>query len=190
MDMTMLTEFKILTVLIGGIAGLYLIGALAWSIAYPDRRIWPPKKATTGIKVRVWAATIAIFSATFLLGISDWNSMDWPAEIRWGVGLSLIVTGNLTVWIGVMKIGFAATSGEVAELETDGLYSYSRNPQYVADMAILVGWAILSASSWAALVAAVGVLTLAVAPFAEEPWLEENYGKRFRVYKGRVRRYI
>jgi len=190
MDTIMLIEIKILTVLIGGIAGLYLIGALAWSIAYPDRRIWPPKKATTGIKVRVWAATIAIFSATFLLGIFDWNSMGWSTEIRWGVGLSLIVAGNLIVWAGVMKIGFAATSGEVAELKTDGLYRYSRNPQYVADMAILIGWAVLSASGWAAFVAAVGVLTLAMAPFAEEPWLEETYGEQFTDYKNRVRRYI
>jgi len=70
------------------------------------------------------------------------------------------------------------------------LHRYSRNPQYMADMAILVGWAVLSASGWAAFIAAVGVLTLAVAPFAEEPWLEENYGERFRVYQSCVRRYI
>lgn len=190
MDMTMRTEIEILSILIGVIAGLYLIGALAWSIAYPERRIWPPKEATTGIKIRVWSATIAIFSATFLLGISSWNNMGWPAEIRWGVGLFLIIAGNLAVWIGVMKIGFAATSGEVAELKTDGLYRYSRNPQYVADMAILIGWAVLSASGWAAFVAAVGVLTLAMAPFAEEPWLEENYGQAFTNYKSHVRRYI
>lgn len=190
MDTTMLTEIKILTVLIGGIAGLYLIGTLAWSIAYPEHRIWPPKKATKSIKIRVWAATIAIFLATFVLGISEWNSMGWPAAIRWGVGISLIVAGNLIVWAGVMKIGFAATSGEVAELKTDGLYRYSRNPQYMADMAILIGWAVLSASGWAAFIAAFGVLALAMAPFAEEPWLEENYGQQFRHYKNRVRRYI
>ena len=186
----MLTEIEILSILIGGIAGLYLIGALAWSIACPERRIWPPKKATMGIKIRVWTATIAIFSATFLLGISGWNSLGWPAEFRWGVGLTLMVLGNLAVWAGVMKIGFAATSGEITELKTDGLYRYSRNPQYVADMAILIGWAFLSASGWAAFIATVGVLTLALAPFAEEPWLEKNYCQQFRIYKSRVRRYI
>ena len=190
MDMAMLTEIEKLSILIGGITGLYLIGALVWSIVYPARRIWPPKEATKGIKIRVWAATIAIFSATFLLGISDWNSLGWPAEIRWGVGLMLIILGNIVVWAGVMKIGLAATSGEVAELKTDGQYRYSRNPQYMADMAILVGWAVLSASGWAAFIAAVGVLTLALAPFAEEPWLEESYGQQFRNYENDVRRYI
>lgn len=190
MDVIMLTEIEELSILIGGIAGFYLIGALVWSIVHPERRVWPPKEATKGIKIRVWAATVAVFSATFVLGISNWNSMDWPAEIRWGVGLMLIIVGNIVVWAGVVKIGFAATSGEVSELQTDGLYRYSRNPQYVADMAILVGWAVLSASGWAALVAAVGILTLAIAPFAEEPWLEENYGELFRSYKSCVRRYI
>lgn len=92
--------------------------------------------------------------------------------------------------MGVRKIGFGATSGEVAELKTDGLYRYSRNPQYVADMAILTGWAMLSASGWAACIAAVGVMVLAVAPLAEEPWLEDTYGADYRTYKTKVRRYI
>lgn len=92
--------------------------------------------------------------------------------------------------MGVRKIGHGATSGEVAELKTDGHYRYSRNPQYVADMAILIGWAILSASGWAAIIAAVGVLVLASAPLAEEPWLEDTYGADYRTYKSKVPRYI
>lgn len=48
--------------------------------------------------------------------------------------------------MGVRKIGFGATSGEVAELKTEGLYRYYRYPEYVADMAILPGWAVRSAS--------------------------------------------
>lgn len=186
----MLTNIEIISVLAGGIAGLYLLGAFAWSIAFPDRRVWPPKKATMRIKLRVWIATIAIFGSTLLLGISNWNSFGWPAPMRWGLGVPLIIAGNFIVWIGVRKIGFGATSGEVAALKTDGLYRYSRNPQYVADMTILVGWAVLSASGWAILVAGIGVVVLASAPFAEEPWLIENYGDRFREYKARVRRYI
>lgn len=92
--------------------------------------------------------------------------------------------------MGVRKIGFGATSGEVAELKTDELYGYSRNPQYVADMAILIGWAMLSASGWAAVVAGLGVIVLAVAPLAEEPWLENVYGAQYRRYKTRVRRFV
>lgn len=188
--MTMLTDIETGAVVTGGLAGLYLLGAFAWSIAFPDRRVWPPKEATTGIKMRVWVATIAIFGATFLLGIVNWNSFGWPVSIRWGVGVPLILAGNAIVWIGVREIGFGATSGEVVELKTDGLYGYSRNPQYVADMAILLGWAVLSASGWTSVIAGIGVIVLAVAPIAEEPWLEANYGNQYRYYKERVRRYL
>lgn len=84
--------------------------------------------------------------------------------------------------MGVRKIGFGATSGEVAELKTDDLYRYSRNPQYVADMVILLGWALLSASGWAVYVAGIGVAVLTAAPLSEEPWLETNYGDQFRLW--------
>lgn len=186
----MLNSLEIVSVLIGSVAGSYLLGAFAWSIAFPDRRVWPPKEATTGIKFRVWLATIAIFGATFVLGVVNWNSFGWSAPVRWSVGVPLILMGNLVVWMGVRKIGFGATSGEVAELKTDGPYRYSRNPQYVADMVILLGWAVLSASGWAVCIASIGVVVLAVAPLAEESWLEDNYGDQFQEYKMRVRRYL
>ena len=190
MDMTMLSNIEVLAISVGGIAGCYLLVAFGWSIAFPERRIWPPKGATTGIKLRVWLSAILIFIASFVLGIADWNSFGWPAPLRWGIGLMLIIIGNVVVSIGVRKIGFGATSGEVAELKTDGLYRYSRNPQYAADMVILVGWAVLSASGWAACVAAFGIIVLAAAPFAEEPWLEDIYGADYRTYKTKVRRYL
>jgi protein-S-isoprenylcysteine O-methyltransferase Ste14 len=101
-----------------------------------------------------------------------------------------MVAGNLVVWMGGRRIGLGATIGEVAELKTDGLYRYSRNPQYVADLAILVGWAVLSASGWVVFISMFGVLVLAVAPFAEEPWLEGTNGADYRTYKAKVRLYL
>ena len=85
-------------------------------------RIWPPDTATTAIKFRVWFMTVSIFAAAFFLGVLDWNRFDWPASIRWGVGVPLIIIGNIVVWRGVNKIGMAATSGEATGLKTGGLY--------------------------------------------------------------------
>ena len=89
-----------------------------------------------------------------------------------------------------LKIGMAATSGEATGLVTSGLYRWSRNPQYVADMAILIGWGVLSASLWTIPILAVGLAVLVIAPLAEEPWLEEVYGEQYRSYKKIVRRYL
>lgn len=131
-----------------------------------------------------------VYAACLVVGLIEWNELNWPGSVRWSIGLGLILLGNVVVWRGVMAIGFAAISGEVDTLKTDGLYAYSRNPQYFADMAICLGWAILSASSSALLLAFGGILILALAPFAEEPWLEDNYGQQYRDYKRKVRRFL
>ncbi len=186
----MLVEPKIIISLIGMSAGLFLLGGLLWSVAFPEHRFWPPKKATPGIKLCVWLLTISLFLSAFLLGVFDWNRFGWSAAIRWGVGLPLVLTGHLVVWNGVFKIGMEATSGEADTLETDGLYAWSRNPQYFADILILSGWAILAASVWALPVVVTGIFALVTAPFAEESWLEETYGGPYRQYKSRVRRFF
>lgn len=188
--MITLIELRILILAVGMLAGSYMLGILLWSIAKPERRIWPPDNATAAIKFRVWFITVLIFAAAFALGLLDWNRFEWPAPVRWYVGLPLILIGNVVVWRGVQRIGMAATSGEASGLKTDGLYGWSRNPQYVADVVILIGWGILAASLWTLPVLAIGIAVLLVAPFAEEPWLEEQYGEAYENYKKSVRRYI
>ena len=183
-------EASYLTLTVGMLAGAYMLGMLLWSAIQPHRRVWPPVKATAGIKIRVWLMTTLIFAAAFILGLLDWNHFNWPASIRWGLGLPLVIIGNVIVWLGVSKIGMAATSGEAAGLKTDGLYKWSRNPQYMADIAILFGWGVLSASLWVMPVLFLGISVLVVAPVAEEPWLEEKYGVEYRLYKLTARRYV
>ncbi|MDD9908713.1 MAG: isoprenylcysteine carboxylmethyltransferase family protein [Ahrensia sp.] len=183
-------DLKLIILAVGLLAGSYMLAILTWSIIRPDKRLWPPKEATDVVKLRVWAITILIFTAAFVLGVMDWNRLEWPSLARWGIGLPLIVVGNLVVWRGVHLIGMAATSGEATGLKTDGLYKWSRNPQYVADIAILIGWGILSASFWGLPVLVIGIAVLMVAPVAEELWLEENYGESYRVYRSQVRRYL
>lgn len=189
-DMITLIELRILILAVGMIAGSYMLGILLWSIAIPERRIWPPDNATAAIKFRVWFITVLIFATAFALGLLDWNRFGWPALVRWYIGLPLILIGNIVVWQGVHKIGMAATSGEASGLKTDGLYQWSRNPQYAADVVILIGWGILAASLWTLPVLAIGLAVLLVAPLAEEPWLEEQYGEAYENYKKTVRRYI
>ena len=101
MDMTMSIDLKTLVLVIGLAAGGYMLSMLLWSYVYPQRRVWPPKEATAAIKFRVWLMTITIFAAAFVLGLLDWNRFDWSPTMRWTIGLSLILIGNLVVWRGV-----------------------------------------------------------------------------------------
>jgi len=90
----------------------------------------------------------------------------------------------------VAAFGIDQTGGATGTLRTTGLYRYSRNPQYVADIVMIIGWLLLSASYVAIPLGVVGILVLATAPLAEEPWLSEQYGDEYDTYVTRVRRYF
>jgi len=183
-------SIEILATLIGLVSGGLLLAALIWSSVVPDKRIWPPHKSTRTSRIVVWLLALGVFGGALVLGITDWNRFQWPGWMRWGGGLPLIIVGNWIAWRGALSLGMEATSGAVGTLNTGGLYKYSRNPQYVADIGIFVGWAILSASLLALPVVAVGIAVLLVAPLAEEPWMRETYGESFKRYSMQTRRYL
>jgi len=175
---------------IGCLSVLWLGFAIVWSILFPARRLWPSGQITIFKTLYIWVPFILVFVSMFCLGILDWNSFSWPVTMRWGLGLPLIFIGHIVVYSGVFKIGIQATSGEATGLKTDGLYSWSRNPQYVADIAIFSGWIILSASWLVLPLALASIAVLFLAPFSEEPWLREVYGKPYVDYCKRIRRYL
>lgn len=166
------------------------LAAILWSIAYPNRRLWPPKRYTKATPVFVWVPTFTLFGILIFLGVIDCGSLPIPTWSRFGVGVPLIVAGNVVVWLEVAQFGIAQTGGAKGSLRTGGMYRYSRNPQYVADMAMIVGWVVLCASYGAALIGFAGIALLTAAPFAEEPWLKEQYGSAFDEYRATVRRFI
>ena len=179
----------LLTVLGLAIAGV-TVGALFWSIARPDRRIWPPQSYGRWTPVFVWVPTFVLSGAIVVLGVMQWGEMELPVWLRYGFGLPTIVLANLAVWYEVGKFGIEQTGGAKGTLKTDGLYRYSRNPQYVADAAMIVGWLVLSASPAAIPVSAAAITALLIAPFAEEPWLKDKYGKGYLNYISNVRRFL
>lgn len=76
-------------------------------------------------------------------------------------------------------------------LVTEGPFGVTRNPIYLADTLLLIGVGLVSGIVWflpAALVAAFATQKVAIA--REERWLAEKFGKRYRDYTKRVRRWI
>ncbi|SLN42116.1 hypothetical protein PSJ8397_02133 [Pseudooctadecabacter jejudonensis] len=177
-------------IVVGLVIAAGTLAAIFWSIAYPKRRLWPPKRYTKATPVLVWVPTFTLFGILILLGLMSWGSLPIPTWLRFGVGIPLIVAGNVIVWSEVAQFGIAQTGGAKGSLRTGGMYRYSRNPQYVADIAMVVGWIMLSASSGATLIGLAGIVVLLAAPLAEEPWLEEQYGAAFKNYRAKVRRFL
>lgn len=158
------------------------IAMLVYSIMRPSHRIWPPPAQQAWQYYVVWLLTLISFGGLIVVSILDWNSLNWPSVVRWPIGLLLIVVGNLLAWIGLSQLSLKTTSGDAGPLVTDGLYRFSRNPQYIGDIAIIAGWATLSASWWAFPLCLGGILAFVLTPFAEEPWLRDLHGEPYVDY--------
>ena len=181
----LLSLFILTAVLLCGVLAM-----LAYSIVRPSKRIWPPPAQQTWQYYFVWLLTLLSYGGFIVVGLLDWNGLGWPVVIRWPVGLVLIIGGNVLAWSGLRQLSLMTTSGSKGPLVTDGLYRYSRNPQYIGDIAIIGGWAILSASVWAIPLCLGGMLAFVLTPFAEESWLEELHGDDYREYCRRVGRFF
>ena len=164
--------------------------AILWSVVFPERRIWPPQSYTQITPFVVWIPTFTLFGVLVVLGVMDWSAFSLPTWVRFGLGVPLIVAGNIVVWNEVRHFGVPQTGGARGQLRTDGLYRFSRNPQYMADIAMVVGWILISCSLWAVVVGASAIASLIMAPFAEESWLREQYGDEYEKYRSQVSRYF
>jgi len=110
-----------------GIAAATL-ASIVWSIAVPERRIWPPRRYTVITPVLVWVPTFSLFGILVVLGIWGWGDPAIPGWLRFGVGIPIILIGNVVVWSEVTHFGMPQTGGAKGTLRTTGMYRYSRYP--------------------------------------------------------------
>jgi protein-S-isoprenylcysteine O-methyltransferase Ste14 len=87
-------------------------------------------------------------------------------------------------------LGRQGALGLETGLVTGGPFAVSRNPGYLGDLILITGYTILSDSRLAGIVGAVAAVWFVLAPFVEEPWLEEQYGEDYRRYKERHPRFL
>lgn len=180
-----------ITLLIAGLAisGITLI-AIVLSIANPEKRLWPPHHYTRITPMIVWIPTFTLALILICLGILGWGTLPLPTWLRYGIGIPVIVLSNAAVWYEALQFGMAQTGGAKGTLRTTGFYRYSRNPQYVADSMMVAGWSILSAAPLTMVLGALAIIVLIAAPFAEEPWLRQQYGTDYERYFLKVRRFF
>ncbi len=167
-----------------------LAGIMIFSILIPERRIWPLKRKYSGHYFLIWVLTTASLAAVIAISLIDWNSLGWPFWVRYAMGGPLFVAGNTIALWAVARLGIKETSGVKGNLSTGGLYRYSRNPQYVGDIVMMIGWAIMSASGLAIVCIALGIFVFILMPFAEEPWLKQTYGERYHEYAKQTPRFL
>lgn len=175
---------------------LSLAASAAWGaiLALSDRRvarIWPPEKGGWLSAAWAWVLTTAIYVGLINASSADWNGLDWPAWLRWGIGGAGLTL--LSFWVqgrGIVDLGLAGTSGWRVGLVTTGAYARRRHPQYAGQIVSLVGLGILG-GAWSGLVAAAaGSAALLYASIVEDRDLARRHGASHAAYRDRVRMFL
>lgn len=180
---------KATLIVVGLATSGFALSCLIWSIRHPQRRLWPTPNGQRKDWI-VWPVTFACFGSVVALAILEWGLLSWPHWFRYLFGGIALFAGHALMMPAVHQFGYERTSGAASGLIETGFYKYSRNPQYSGDILILAGWVLISASPSAMFVALAAISVFLLAPFAEEPWMEAQYGAAYRAYKARVRRFI
>lgn len=175
---------------LGLIVASVALCAIVWSIAQHKSRIWPPIRYSRTTPLIVWGTSLLLLISIFGLGLIGWGQWEIPRVVRFGLGATMVVLGNVGAWYEVARFGLEQTGGAKGSLISNGLYRYSRNPQYLSCIVLLSGWALLFASLVALPVILATIIVLLVAPLSEEAWMEEHYGEAYLTYKTQVRRYL
>lgn len=167
-----------------------LLVGISLSVLVPAKRIWPPLKKKSWQYVLSWSFYSFSFVANGSLMILDWNEWIMTGIYRFFIAGPLVVIGGTLFSWGMKTLGKKSTSGLKNQLITDGPYRFTRNPQYLGGIILFMGIVILANSLQVLVTHVLLSLVFCIAPLAEEPWLEENYGEAYKKYKGQTPRFL
>ncbi len=172
------------------VSELLLLLLILISIYMPSRRFWPPPGKWSMEYNLIWSLTFISIGGIITLALLTWDTYLLSNWLLKPIGFVLIVLGNaLAIW-GLRELGVYASSGLEYKLVTTGPYKYTRNPQYLGDIIVLIGAILLVNSFYVLVTSILGIIIFGLLPFAEEPWLREKYGEDYIKYCNRVPRFI
>lgn len=153
--------------------------------AAPNHIPWPPL---------IYLVAIAASVALGLVYPLPWISGPM-ADILFPAGW-LAVLGAIAMYVSALHAMRRARTTimptKAAEhLVTDGAFSFTRNPIYLAITLLMIGVGLITGIVWFLLFAVLAAFaTQKLAVEREEKHLEARFGKKYRDYTKRVRRWI
>jgi len=169
---------------------LLLLVSLGVSIAAPRRRIWPPLSRHSWQFYLTWVGFWIALSGAFLLAVLDGNTLGLSPTLRLGAGVPLFLVGAALIGWGSWTLRLHASLGLGGRLVRSGPYRWSRNPQYVGACAYLAALTLLSGSLFTGIACLSIALWHLMLPFAEEPWLAQQFGAEYEEYRRTVPRFL
>lgn len=151
----------------------------------PNRLPWPPMIYLTAI-----AAAVVLMWQVPLPWLPSPLS-----DLLFAVGI-VAIFGVVAIDVSAMRTLSKARTTIMPHrgsdhLVTNGPFSFSRNPIYLANTLLMIGVGLLAGSAWFILLGLVAAfLTQKLAIEREERHLDIRFGKRYRDYRKKVRRWI
>jgi protein-S-isoprenylcysteine O-methyltransferase Ste14 len=163
---------------------------MAYSILRPENRLWPPpSRGSWEFGLIVAVDSICTFGVP-VLGLLDRGSLGIGHPLAFPLGTLLILVSSLLIAWAMKALGLGQSFGLEGGLVTDGPYRYSRNPQYVGFVLMLIGVVLVTNSVQALVTGSMVIVLVLLAPYAEEPWLRERFGSRYDDFCERVPRFL
>lgn len=151
----------------------------------PNTLPWPPI-------IYICAAALAIIGHMLL-------PLPWVpgalGEFLFAVGW-LVVAGAIAIDVAAMRAMARARTTIMPHrgsdhLVTQGPFSFTRNPIYVGNTMLMIGVGLISGIVWFLILAPVAAyVTTKLAIQREEKHLEARFGKKYRDYAKKVRRWV
>ncbi len=175
-------------VVIGAITGGALVSLLAWTNLNEKFKFWPTPGKGTWQNLVFWGLFRSLNAITLALAFLDWRRWEDLQLERIAAGALAIAGFSLYLW-ACYALGRKNLYCERDGLVTDGIYSWTRNPQYATAIPAYLGLAIASDSISVLAIASLLALCFALMAFAEERWLEAAYGSDYQRYRRTVARF-
>ena len=145
----------------------------------------PPPLVVLGVALLMWLAALAV------------PGLAWNMAAGTVYALVLAALGLGIAVAGVVSFARAHTTvnplkpNTASSLVVTGLYRFTRNPMYLGDLVILIGWAVYLANAVSLLLVPVFVLYInrfQIGP--EEKALSSLFGAGYAAYRSKVRRWL
>ncbi|MGX8013333.1 methyltransferase family protein [Mesorhizobium sp. ORM8.1] len=146
-----------------------------------------------------WPPVIYVVAIALSVVLGMFYPLPWIGDIfgdlLFGVGL-VALFGVVMLWITAIRAMMRAKTtldpnAEPEHLVTSGPFGITRNPMYLANTLLLIGVAFITGIAWFLLFAFLAAFaTQKLAIEKEEKMLTAKFGKKYRDYAKRVRRWI
>jgi protein-S-isoprenylcysteine O-methyltransferase Ste14 len=165
--------------------GLFFVGFTFTVIIY--RRPTAKEKVSRAPRIvqRAFAWTFYLLPM-LALPLLPQPRLSWPVAVGIVTGLALLIGAVVTKVTAKREFGAQPGLRQKDDLVTTGIYSRVRNPKYLSNVLLAVGWALLFRGIHALLCVPLWAFGFILLIFFEEKELEDEYGEAYREYEKKV----